>query len=179
MNLGEIAALVDGFDAPEDGAAMKSRELILGLLQQAADPLSRHHFTPGHITATGLVLAPSGVPFLLVHHARLDRWLLPGGHIEQRDVSAAGAAQREVTEETGAALDTAFVPVLISLDVHGIPPKRDEPYHLHHDLVFGFHALHEQVTCSPESRAVEWCGPDDFERYTVPSNVRLAYSRFR
>jgi 8-oxo-dGTP pyrophosphatase MutT (NUDIX family) len=178
MDVRELGALVRGFEAPEDGAAMKSRELILAMLGGTESPLSRHQFMPGHVTATGLVLSSSGGRILLVHHARLERWLLPGGHVESEDRSAAEAARREVAEETGAVLDTGSAPVLIGLDVHGIPAKRGEPFHLHHDLVFGFRALSDAVECSPESRAVEWCAPAGFDRYDVPPNVRLAYFRF-
>jgi 8-oxo-dGTP pyrophosphatase MutT (NUDIX family) len=178
MDVRELGALVGGFEAPEDGAAMKSRELILAMLAGTESPLSRDQFMPGHVTATGLVVSSSGGRILLVHHARLERWLLPGGHVEAEDGSAADAARREVVEETGVVLDTSAAPVLIGLDVHGIPARRGEPFHLHHDLVFGFRALSDAVVCSPESRAVEWCAAEDFDRHEVPPNVRLAYSRF-
>ena len=70
--------LVEFFDDPSDPAALKSRELTLGLLLHTPFPFSRHQFAPGHITATGLVIAPDGERLLLVHHKRLNRWLLPG-----------------------------------------------------------------------------------------------------
>src|SRR5690242_19256846 len=107
MELGAIEQLVKGFADAGDGAASKSRELTLGLLAHTSDPLSRNQFVPGHITCTGLVLSPSGDRVLLVHHARLLRWLLPGGHIEAEDTDVAETARREVLEETGAELDAA------------------------------------------------------------------------
>ena len=82
--------------------------------------------------------SPEGGRVLLVHHRRLDRWLLPGGHVELDDDEIWDAARREVREETGAELEPDLRPGLISLDVHGIPPKRNEPYHLHHDLIWRF-----------------------------------------
>jgi 8-oxo-dGTP pyrophosphatase MutT (NUDIX family) len=36
----------------------------------------------------------------LIHHPRLHRWMLPGGHVEP-DENPAEAALREVREETG------------------------------------------------------------------------------
>jgi 8-oxo-dGTP pyrophosphatase MutT (NUDIX family) len=161
----------------EDGEALKSRELALLLLEHTANPFSRSQFTPGHITCTGLVLAPDGVRLLLVHHRRLDRWPLPGGHIEPDDLGLADAARREVCEETGAPLVAERDPRLISFDVHGIPPNRREPYHLHHDLAFLFHAQAEDCFVSPESRAVAWCAPSEFDGYALPGNVRRAYGR--
>lgn len=172
-----VAALVNQFSDPSDGESLKSRELVLMMLAHTRAPFSRNQFTPGHITATGLVLAPDGKRVVLVHHNRLDRWLLPGGHIEPEDPIPAEAARREVIEETGVSLAPVGDPPLIGVDVHGIPPKGAEPYHLHHDLIFVFHAATERVQVSAESRDVAWCDPADFDRYAIPSNVRTAYRR--
>lgn len=168
------AALLEG-----DGEALKSRELALMLLAASPAPFSRAQFTPGHITCTGLVLSPDARCILLVHHRRLDRWLLPGGHVEADDATIWDAARREVIEETGAGLAPDAPPPLISVDVHGIPAGRGEPYHLHHDLVFLFRALGERLSASEESRAVTWCAPSDFDRYQVPGNARRAWNRAR
>jgi hypothetical protein len=136
-----------------DGQALKSLELILQLLECSPDPFARDQFTPGHITASGLVLAPDSVHLLLVHHRRLDRWLLPGGHVEPADDTIAGT------------------------DVHGIPAARGEPYHLHHDLLFAFHAASDKIFVSEESHAVVWCHPGEFDRHKIPANVQRAYRR--
>lgn len=40
---------------------------------------------------------------LLIHHAKLDQWLQPGGHIEARETPDE-AASREVKEETGVSM---------------------------------------------------------------------------
>lgn len=171
------ADLVRRFDDPTDGQSLKSCELILLLLESSPEPFSRHQFTPGHITCTGLVLAPDGERILLVHHRRLNRWLLPGGHVEPDDASIAEAARREVVEETGAVLLPGEPAALIGADVHGIPSNGREPYHLHHDLLFPFRATSGALQASPESRAVAWCTPADFDRYEIPGNVRRAYRR--
>lgn len=177
MHAKDLTLLVEGFSDPADGESVKSRNLVLMLIEHTPSPFSRHQFTPGHVTATGLVLAPDGERVLLVHHNRLDRWLLPGGHIESEDLTPADAARREVIEETGVSLALRRNPPLIGIDVHGIPPKGAEPYHLHHDLIFFFHAATERVQASEESRDVIWCTPADFDRYALPSNIRTAYQR--
>jgi 8-oxo-dGTP pyrophosphatase MutT (NUDIX family) len=179
MDPQSLITLIQSFDDPDDGATYKSQELTIQLLACTPTPFSRYQYTPGHITATGLVLAPDGERLLLVHHRRLDRWLLPGGHVEPDDAEIWGSARREVIEETGAQLASAPTPQLAGVDVHGIPFKRGEPYHLHHDLVFSFHAVTERLQVSEESRAVLWCAPRTFDRYDLPPNVRLAYARVR
>jgi 8-oxo-dGTP pyrophosphatase MutT (NUDIX family) len=170
-----IAALARAFLDPTDGRAFKSFGLILQLLECSPSPFSRHQFTPGHVTASGMVLAPDGARLLLVHHRRLERWLLPGGHVEPDDDTVADAARREVVEETGAEL--AAVAVIAGADVHGIPANRAEPYHLHHDLLFAFQAMSNELRVSGESHAVAWCGAAEFDRYAIPGNVRRAYRR--
>jgi len=168
-------AVARSFGDPSDGQAMKSLELILHLLEWSPAPFSREQFAPGHITCTGLVLAPDGERLLLVHHRRLGRWLLPGGHVEPEDATLADAARREVIEETGVLLSAECV--FAGADVHGIPARKHEPYHLHHDLLFHFRALGDALPVSEESHAVAWCAPAEFDRYDVPGNVRRAYRR--
>jgi len=182
MDPATVSTLVRTFSDPADGQADKSRELVLLLLEQAPQPFSRETFHPGHITCSGLVLAPDGERLLLVHHRRLDRWLLPGGHVEPDDASVAYAARREVVEETGAVLAAdAASGRLIGMDVHGIPAHRSrrEPYHLHHDLLFYFRAASEELRASEESRAVLWCSPSEFDAYLLPGNIRRAWVRVR
>src|SRR3954453_12294276 len=116
-----VAALVRGFADESDGELVKSRDLILHLLEFTPDPFSRHQFTPGHITCTGLVQSPDCSRVLVVHHNGLDRWLLPGGHVEEDDADIWDGARREVVEETGVLLEPGIAR-LIGVDVHGIPP---------------------------------------------------------
>ena len=177
MIVAGVKSLIHGFHEPSDGQALKSRELILLLLDCSPAPFSRSHFTPGHITCTGLVLGPDAERLLLVHHRRLDRWLLPGGHVEPADVEIWDAARREVIEETSVDLLPDARPRLAGMDVHGIPSKGREPYHLHHDLLFAFRASQDEIRRSPESKEVAWCSPADFDRYALPDNIRRAYRR--
>jgi 8-oxo-dGTP pyrophosphatase MutT (NUDIX family) len=166
-----VTDLVSAFPGDE-----KSRELVLMLLAHTPEPFSRDQFSPGHITATGLVLHPSRIAILLVFHHRLQRWLLPGGHVEQDDAEIWDTARREVMEETGAILNTAPA-VLAGIDVHGIPPGRNEPYHLHHDLIFAFQAASDAIQPTEEARRVAWCGLDEADSYDLPPNIRRSAAR--
>src|SRR5436305_15267957 len=96
-----VAAFARSFHDPAYGHALKSIDLILMLLDCSPAPFSRDQFAPGHITTSGLVLSPDGDRILILHHRRLDRWLLPGGHVETTDPTIEAAAAREVLEETG------------------------------------------------------------------------------
>jgi 8-oxo-dGTP pyrophosphatase MutT (NUDIX family) len=172
-----VAALLGTFDPADDGDAAKSKELILALLARSPEPFSRRQFNPGHITCTGLVLSSERDRILLVLHRRLQRWLLPGGHVEPDDPLIGDAGRREVVEETGAILQVDSSPRLVGVDVHGIPPRRDEPFHLHHDLIFGFQATSDAFHTSEEVREVAWCRAAEFDRYQLPGSIRRSYTR--
>jgi 8-oxo-dGTP pyrophosphatase MutT (NUDIX family) len=169
--------IVSGFDAGVDGLARKSQELVLGLLEQSTQPFSRNQFEPGHITCTALVIHPSEPRVLMMHHHRLHRWLLPGGHVESSDKSLAGAAAREALEETNVQLDPAFEPVLVGIDVHGIPPKREEPYHLHHDLIWCFRAVSEAIEQTDEAPQVMWAAASHMKTLQVTESIRRSAAR--
>jgi 8-oxo-dGTP pyrophosphatase MutT (NUDIX family) len=171
----EALALVRAFDAsPEEE---KSRELILALLELTSKPFSRDQFHPGHITCTAVVLHPSSLHFLLMHHHRHKRWLLPGGHVEESDVTMGDTARREAIEETAVRICEGGAPRLVGIDVHGIPARKGEPFHLHHDLIFVFSADSEEFTVTDEAPQVAWCGLEDFARYQLPGNITRAAQR--
>ena len=166
------------FQAGTDFSAAKSRELVLGLLEHTPAPLSRSQFAPGHITCTGMVLHPFRHAFLLIHHQKLDRWLLPGGHVEDVDDEPWLAAKREVEEETSAIL-TGEPGRLVGIDVHGIPPRKQEPFHQHHDLIFAFRAASEELVPTEEIHAAIWYDLADIslDAYQIPQNTKLCARR--
>jgi 8-oxo-dGTP pyrophosphatase MutT (NUDIX family) len=55
---------------------------------------------PGHITASAFNLDASRQRVLLIHHAGLNLWLQPGGHIDAGELTL-NAAIREAWEEVG------------------------------------------------------------------------------
>ena len=94
----------------------------------------------GHITGSAWVLSPDGQRVLLIHHKKLDRWLQPGGHVDEADATIADTALREVTEECGLTGLTLLTPRFFDVDVHEIPERGHEPMHFHYDLRFAFRA---------------------------------------
>jgi 8-oxo-dGTP pyrophosphatase MutT (NUDIX family) len=173
----EALGLVRAFEAwPEEE---KSRELILALLESTDAPFSRDQFQPGHITCTAVVLHPNGRQFLVMHHHRHQRWLLPGGHVETSDATLSDTARREAMEETAVKIRGSAPARLAGMDVHGIPARQREPFHLHHDLIFAFSAASEEFALTAEAPRIAWCAADEFERYRLPSSiVRAAWRAF-
>ena len=87
------------WDAP-DAEQAELREHYLKYLAQHEDGMMRSS-RPEHLTASALVLDPSGARVLLTLHKTVGLWLQLGGHCEVGDVTLAGAALREATEESG------------------------------------------------------------------------------
>lgn len=135
----QIRAAADAYLHRHPGDA----DRIAPLINALADPddlASRTKFT-GHVTCSAIVLDPAA-HVLHIRHNALNRWLCPGGHLDPADSSLAGAALREVGEETG--IDTHALTALdetpIDIDVHPIPanPAKGEPGHQHFDLRYAF-----------------------------------------
>jgi len=173
----ELAARIQRFDCAGDDLAAKSKELTLMMLVESDFPFSRRQFTPGHITCTAVVLDPRRERVLLMFHHRLLRWLLPGGHCENDDLSISSVAGREAVEETGVAIDPYVDAPLVGIDVHGIPAKKKEPYHLHHDLIFAFTSRSDAVQVTAEARRVEWRPPADLAHFGVAPSIIRTVSR--
>jgi 8-oxo-dGTP pyrophosphatase MutT (NUDIX family) len=170
MDLAIVRSWVSQFDPGPGDRARRSRDATLRLLETVRQPFSRTTFDPGHVTASGIVLSPAGDRSLLVFHARLGRWLQPGGHVEPQDRDLAETARREVLEETGIRLDERVAPALVGIDVHEIPAARGEPLHLHHDLAFRLLATDPD---QPVARLADW-GADEPLRLAVERARSLA-----
>jgi 8-oxo-dGTP pyrophosphatase MutT (NUDIX family) len=169
--------VVSGFEPGDDGLAAKSKDLLQMLLRHGVKPLSARQYWPGHITCTALIFHPSEIRVLVIHHHRLQRWLLPGGHVEKRDTSLHGVAAREAREETRVQLDTSYAPFLAGIDVHGIPPKLREPFHLHHDLIWCFRASSDRYEVTTEALDIQWAREEDWEGLDLSPSIRQSIHR--
>jgi 8-oxo-dGTP pyrophosphatase MutT (NUDIX family) len=153
-------------------------EFIFSLLGKPALPQIARTSFPAHITASGILIQNGQV--LLIWHPVLQKWLQPGGHLEQTE-SPLEAALRETKEETGYTCsvhpwhcDTSSTLLPIDIDCHKIPEnkKKHEPEHWHIDCRYilqvgdlglrtqaeldnRFIPIHELSKCSPSLKRLE------------------------
>lgn len=127
---------------------------------------------PGHITASSWIVDKDRKFALLSHHAKLNRWLQPGGHADgHEDVVA--VAQREAYEETGLISLQLIMPGIFDLDIHRIPARPDFPEHYHYDIRFLFQASKEEsIAISGESHDLAWISIDEIPRKTA-NNISI------
>ena len=128
----------------------------------------------GHLTGSAWILSADGKSVLLLHHAKLDRWLQPGGHVDEADFSLVETARREAMEECGIQGLTLVSPAIFDLDVHEIPARGHEPSHLHYDLRFLFVApeVAEIERNLLETKAIAWVHIEELCKETTPQSLR-------
>lgn len=131
---------------------------------------------PGHITGSAFIIDEESEYTLLTHHAKLNRWLQPGGHADG-DENIVGVATREATEETGLKTLQLLQPSFFDIDIHTIPARKDFPQHEHYDIRFLFRASRtEKLLITEESHDLAWKSLDDLSAITDQnrSMIRMA-----
>lgn len=124
-------------------------------------------------TATSYVIHEEKI--LLIFHKKFNKWLPPGGHIEENE-TADEAALREVKEETG--LDVELIlqeniwiptsnPNAHSLPrpylclIEQIPAYKDVPAHQHVDFIFLSKPKAEARISTQETHTVRWFSQEE------------------
>ena len=132
--------------------------LLLGaFLELLQHPRAFHRdHLPGHITGSAWILDETKTFALLTHHAKLNRWLQPGGHADG-DENIINVALREATEETGLQSLKVARHSIFDLDIHAIPARENFPQHLHYDIRILLHASKkEKPAVTEESHDLQW-----------------------
>lgn len=129
------------------------------------DAFLRTHL-PGHITGSAWIVDPKKEFVLLTHHAKLNKWLQPGGHADG-DENVLNVALREANEETGLKDLRLIKEAIFDIDIHTIPLRKDFPEHLHFDVRFVFEARQDEpLILTDESHALQWVHLNDLGKLT-------------
>ena len=161
MNRIELISALGNLDGAYP-AELADRDRFLTLLEH---PRAYHRdHLPGHITGSAWIVNQDFSKVLLVLHAKLGRWLQPGGHADG-DEMVDSVALREAREETGV-IELSFVtPTVFDIDIHPIPQRKDFPSHDHYDIRFLLQASDQQkLEISDESNDLRWFSLDEVPR---------------
>lgn len=131
-----LSSLLASHRASDEKEAADLRRMQAFALE-LREPFSRAQW-PAHFTGSAVVVTPDGARVCLVLHAKLQRWLQPGGHADALDDGdLSRTALREAREETGLEVTLhPSAPRPLDVDVHVIPARKDEPEHSHLDVRF-------------------------------------------
>jgi 8-oxo-dGTP pyrophosphatase MutT (NUDIX family) len=163
---------------PHDADEAEHQRRMLALCGAEA-ALQRDHFVPGHFTASAFILSPNRDALLLIFHAKLKRWLQPGGHIEPQDGDVLAAARREAEEEVGLRELELLTPAPFDLDIHDIPALRTDPPHAHFDVRFLFRAPSLAVQAASDAKAARWVALEAVDLELSDRSVMRAVEKLR
>ncbi|GAA0977731.1 NUDIX hydrolase [Nocardiopsis tropica] len=148
------------------------------LLRRGRDFASRRTF-PMHVTV-GALLVHREAGILLVRHRAYGLLLQPGGHLDPGDTALAGAALRELVEETGVEAGTVSlssrVPAYVEFGRVPARPDKDEPDHCHLDFGYAFTTARAEIGRVQESEVTgaDWYPLPLAERLVGPRVARAA-----
>ncbi len=126
---------------------------------------------PGHVTGSAWIVDPLRTHVLLVHHAKLNKWVQPGGHADG-DEDILRVALKEAEEETGLKEFKLVYNSPFDIDIHVIPVRKGFPEHFHYDCRFLLEANpNDVIQVSEESHEVKWIRLDDLEKYSHERSV--------
>ena len=155
----DALAVLEGWTAPDPAQESRRTEYVAHL-RARADGWAKACF-PDHLTAGALVLSHDGSQVLLNLHRKARRWFAFGGHIEPQDLTLAGAALREGTEESGLP-DLTIDPEPVHLSLHEVDfcDARGTVRHLDVRFLARLGETIDPVT-SDESLDLRWFPVDD------------------
>ena len=118
----------------------------------------------GHVTASAWITDAARTKVLLLHHAKLDRWLQPGGHADGEE-NVSKVAIKEMTEETGLKNFHFAHPSFFDLDINIIPQRKEVHEHEHYDFRFHFIAVDpSEIVKNNESLELKWVTLDNVSK---------------
>ena len=124
------------------------------------------NYCTGHFTGSAILLSVDHKKTLLVYHPSFEKWIQPGGHIENSE-TIEETILRETEEETGIQRESLqFIKKqgqhLSFLHVFDVPenPKKNRPPHQHFNICL-FLTYHQETTVddilvSVESLPTKW-----------------------
>ncbi len=130
-----------------------------------------------HFCASVFVINPRNKKILLVHHKKFNKWVQPGGHIENGETPEE-AALREVYEETGVKvqlLGERFPREDDYIRPLGIQKNQNTRGDLHIDIIYpAIPVNNTNITTNDfETNDVRWFSRNELENISVFPDIKI------
>jgi 8-oxo-dGTP pyrophosphatase MutT (NUDIX family) len=130
----------------------------------------------GHITASAFIINKSKQHVLLMYHAKLNKWLQPGGHCDGNK-NVLEVAKKEVFEETGIEILLEKADIF-DIDIHLIPERKGISAHEHFDIRYLFVVPdNTEFVQNEESLALKWIPIEKIKEYTLEESILRMVSK--
>lgn len=130
-----------------------------------------------HFCASVFVIDPTTKKILLVHHKKFNKWVQPGGHIEDNETPEETAV-REVYEETGVKIKlmgTRFPREDDFIRPLGIQCNRNLKGDMHIDIIYVAipNNSSDLVLNDEESNDIGWFSREELEAISVFPDIKI------
>ncbi len=162
---------------PTDPYEISCKEQIITFVNQHPDCFERT-LRHGHITGSCWLLSKDLSKALIMHHAKLDIWVQPGGHCDGNpDVLA--VAIKEAQEESGIEYIVPVQTDIFDLDIHMLPAHSKEAGCYHYDVRFLLKVASDNTTIqNEESKELRWIGKNRSELPTNEESVVRLFNKW-
>ena len=164
--------------APIDKQEQEYKSTIINFIRGNTDCFERS-LKIGHITASAWLVNKHNSHALLMHHAKLDKWVQLGGHCDgQADVLL--VALKEAQEESGIQTIVPASQSIFDIDVHLIPANSKEAEHYHYDIRFLLRVENDaSFVKNHESKQLAWFSKDNNELPTKERSVVRMFEKWQ
>lgn len=169
MHRTQLLKLLNAY-LPFDAIETNFYQQILSFVQNNENCFKKNN-EDSHVTGSAWLVNKTGDHCLLMHHAKLNLWVQPGGHCDG-DSDVLAVSIKEVQEETGIMGVTPLHNAIFDIDIHQIPARGDVKTHLHYDVRFliGVES-DEEIQGNHESMDLRWFGKDAALMPTLEQSV--------
>jgi 8-oxo-dGTP pyrophosphatase MutT (NUDIX family) len=154
---------------PKNNVELQYKDEVLQFIEKEPNCFKRE-LLKGHITGSAFIVNKELTKTVLVHHAKINKWLQPGGHADG-ETNIAKVALKEAEEETGL-LSLKIIPEIFDIDIHTIATRKEVSEHLHYDIRFLIMADEAELfQISHESTDIQWIKLNEIEKYNNEESI--------